>query len=124
MRIGIAALLFLPATTVMAAAMDTVSSPNAPRITQQLAANPQPTGARSEENMIEESWWEAEPQPTPAQKRFSRLQTDELASRLGVRDGKMDWARFDLKDSDGNGPAIAGTFDGGAAKMVLRWKQN
>lgn len=134
MRDCIAALLFVIAGTVPAAAMEPVSSAHAAEIAKQVAQRPdsakllafvKSSTAVRDENVIEESTWEPEPQLTPRQKeRFSRMQSDELAARLGFEDGKADWVKFDLKDEDGNGPTFAGGFDGSAAMLKMRWKQN
>ena len=124
------ALLSLTAA-LPAAAMETVSRANAPQVTTDIAAMPSDSDARStrsfaaeDEHAVVESAWEPEPIPTPGQMRCTRLQTDELAARLGFVDGKADWIRFNLKDADGNGPTIAGTFDHGAAMLKMRWKDD
>jgi len=121
------ALLSLTAA-LPAAAMEIMSRGNAPEAARNLAPPPSQNDliASSAENekLVVESAWEPEPAATPGQKRFRRMQTDELASRLGFADGKADWMRFNLKDAEGNGPTIAGTFNHGAAMLKMRWIQD
>jgi hypothetical protein len=47
--------------------------------------------------------------------------TDELASRFGIKNGRAEFFNDKLGDPNEPGPAIMGTVDHGAAKVVLRW---
>lgn len=130
MRVVGVALLIATAAALPAAAMEAVSKAHAPDIARTIeAAPPSPDqhmelASADDENAIIESEWQPEPGMSPGQSRFKRMQSDELVTRLGFGDGKTPtWARFNLRDSAGNGPTVGGTFDGGTAKLILRWKQ-
>jgi hypothetical protein len=53
--------------------------------------------------------------------RYSKTYTDELADQLGFHDGKADFFETSLNGPDQKGPKIGGSFDSGAAEVVLRW---
>lgn len=56
----------------------------------------------------------------PAPSEFTMTYTDGVVRRLGLgAGGHLDV--FDRHIGGSGGPALAGTLDGGAAKLVLRW---
>jgi hypothetical protein len=60
--------------------------------------------------------WDSKPAPA----KFTKTYTDGVVRRLGLGNGgHLDV--FDGRIGGRGGPAIAGTIDGGAAKLVLRW---
>jgi len=58
-------------------------------------------------------------QARPAPPKFTKTYMDGIVRRFGPSSGHMDF--FDRKLGGAYGPALAGTVDGGAAKLVLRW---
>jgi len=55
----------------------------------------------------------------PAAPKFTTTYMDGIARRFGPTSGHLDFFSRQLGGSAG--PALAGTVDGGAAKLVLRW---
>jgi hypothetical protein len=51
--------------------------------------------------------------------KFTTTYMDGIARRFGPSGGHMDF--FDRRLGGAYAPALAGTVDGGAAKLVLRW---
>ena len=51
--------------------------------------------------------------------KFTMTYTEGVAERLGLSDGHADL--FERKFGGDTGPALSGTIDDGAAKLVLRW---
>ena len=58
-------------------------------------------------------------QTEPAPPKFTKTYMDGIVRRFGPASGHMDV--FDRKLGGAYAPALAGTVDGGAAKLVLRW---
>lgn len=52
--------------------------------------------------------------------KFTKTYMDGIVRRFGPSGGHMDV--FDRKLGGAYAPALAGTVDGGAAKLVLRWQ--
>lgn len=69
----------------------------------------------------EQGWSNPEPQsaakaPKP---KYTMTYTQGVAERLGLSGGHAEL--FERKLGGTSGPALAGTLDDGAAKLVLRW---
>lgn len=59
-------------------------------------------------------------QSRPASPQFTTTYMDGIVRRFGPSSGHMDF--FDRNLGGAGAPALAGTVDGGAAKLVLRWQ--
>ncbi len=67
-----------------------------------------------------QGWSNPQPQAGDVkQTRFTTTYTAGVARRFGLGGGHLDF--FDGRLGGASGPAIAGTVEGGAAKLVLRW---
>jgi len=55
----------------------------------------------------------------PAPPKFTKTYVDGIVRRFAPSSGHMDF--FDRKLGGAYAPALAGTVDGGGAKLVLRW---
>lgn len=81
------------------------------------------TGRRHESRAF---WLNGQNAPPPLaadrpQRKFTTTYVDGVISRFANGSGHMDFFERKLGGSDGLAPQLAGTVDGGGAKLVLRW---
>ncbi|HWA92582.1 MAG TPA: hypothetical protein VG889_21300 [Rhizomicrobium sp.] len=108
MRTAILALVSLSCIAVPASAMDLGGMRQ--RDTRAFWLKPQ-------------GWSNPQPEQSsgpPPQTKFTTTYTAGVARRFGLGGGHLDFFARPLGGA--GGPALAGTVDGGAAKLVLRWR--
>ena len=74
----------------------------------------------------EQGWPNPQPQAAPSSAKrqtqeFTKTYMDGVARRFGAGSGHMDLFERKLGGDGGLAPQLAGTVDGGGAKIVLRW---